>query len=173
MLGTGAAVVLLDVGLEVVGVGDRPETWRQCGEGQGLQRVANPVGAANHTRHLSGFRHPPPAPPPNTGQEIPRPAPTWVTSYPSGDPHPLASSRCGADDGDLGANRELGGWRWSGRCLAHGVWRWLVQVPAQGTTATWTNSRWERRHRGRSWAATAWPGSRTGSGGGLVPDCLV
>jgi hypothetical protein len=27
-VGVGAAVVLLDVGLEVVEVGDRPETWR-------------------------------------------------------------------------------------------------------------------------------------------------
>jgi hypothetical protein len=27
-VGVGAAIVLLDVGLEVVGVGDRPETWR-------------------------------------------------------------------------------------------------------------------------------------------------
>jgi hypothetical protein len=37
-------------------------------------------------------------------------------------------------------------------CLAHGVWRWLVRVPAQGTTATWTDLRWERRHPRRSWA---------------------
>jgi hypothetical protein len=32
-VGVGAAVVLLDVGLEVIGVGDRPETWRQHREG--------------------------------------------------------------------------------------------------------------------------------------------
>jgi hypothetical protein len=31
-VGVGAAVVLLDVGLEVVGVGDRLDTWRQCGK---------------------------------------------------------------------------------------------------------------------------------------------
>jgi hypothetical protein len=34
------AVILLDVGLEVVGVGDRSETWRQCGEGSDCHVVA-------------------------------------------------------------------------------------------------------------------------------------
>jgi hypothetical protein len=32
-VGVGATVILLDVGFEVVGVCDRPETWRQHGEG--------------------------------------------------------------------------------------------------------------------------------------------
>jgi hypothetical protein len=32
-VGVRAAVILLDVGLEVVGVGNRPKTWRQRGEG--------------------------------------------------------------------------------------------------------------------------------------------
>jgi hypothetical protein len=39
-VGVGAAVVLLDVGLEVVGVGNRPETWRQCGKGSDRHVVA-------------------------------------------------------------------------------------------------------------------------------------
>jgi hypothetical protein len=38
-VGVGAAVVLLDVGLEVVQVSDRSETWRQCGEGSDLHVV--------------------------------------------------------------------------------------------------------------------------------------
>jgi hypothetical protein len=38
-VGVGAAVVLLDVGLEVVGVGDRSETWRQRGKGRDLHVV--------------------------------------------------------------------------------------------------------------------------------------
>jgi hypothetical protein len=36
----GAAIVLLDVGLEVVGVGDRLEMWRQCGKGSDRHVVA-------------------------------------------------------------------------------------------------------------------------------------
>jgi hypothetical protein len=39
-VGVGVAVVLLDVGLEVVEVGDRPEMWRQCREGGECHVVA-------------------------------------------------------------------------------------------------------------------------------------
>jgi hypothetical protein len=39
-VGVGAAVVLLDVGLEVVGLGDRLETWRQHREGGDRHVVA-------------------------------------------------------------------------------------------------------------------------------------
>jgi hypothetical protein len=39
-VGVGAAVILLDVGLEVVGVGDRPKTWCQRGEGSDCHVVA-------------------------------------------------------------------------------------------------------------------------------------
>jgi hypothetical protein len=39
-VGVGAAVVLLDVELEVFRVGDRPETWRQRGEGGDRHVVA-------------------------------------------------------------------------------------------------------------------------------------
>jgi hypothetical protein len=38
----------------------------------------------------------------------PRPTPTWVTGYPSGDPHPPLGSRSSADNGDLSAGEELG-----------------------------------------------------------------
>jgi hypothetical protein len=39
-VGVGAAIILLDVGLEVVGVGDRPEAWRQRGEGGDCHVIA-------------------------------------------------------------------------------------------------------------------------------------
>jgi hypothetical protein len=39
-VGVGIAVVLLDVRLEVVGVGNRPETWCQCGEGSDPHVIA-------------------------------------------------------------------------------------------------------------------------------------
>jgi hypothetical protein len=38
--GVGVVVVLLHVGLEVVGVGNLPKTWRQCGEGSDCHVVA-------------------------------------------------------------------------------------------------------------------------------------
>jgi hypothetical protein len=46
-VGVGAAVVVLDVGLEVVGVGDRPEKWRQRGEG-GDRHVVAAVADRSH-----------------------------------------------------------------------------------------------------------------------------
>jgi hypothetical protein len=39
-VGVRAAVTLLDVGLEIVGVGNRLKTWRQLGEGRDRHVVA-------------------------------------------------------------------------------------------------------------------------------------